>query len=406
MRFLHAASPKVIHGDLKALNVLVDSKFHAKICDLGMSKKHRGATGTPLWMVPELLRGESGNTAASDVYSFGVLLYEVYSRRDPYHGEDIGEVISQVIDPAISRRPPVPSSCPPLAASLMSDCFDPDPANRPTFTDLDLRLRRANVASMEPGKMRFSRQSKKENRKSDLLNKVFPKHVAEALRDGRKVEPESRDCVTIFFSDIVGFTTIASLMTPMKVSDLLDRLYSQFDELSDKHDIFKVETIGDAYMAATNLIKDQDDHVKRIAMFAVDSVEVASRTLIDADDPLKGFVKIRVGFHSGPVVANVVGSRSPRYSLFGDTVNTASRMESTSQASRIHCSDRSADLLLLNHPEVRLVPRGYIKVKGKGEILTYWVNEDAIFERAPDANNGQNESSQVSRRLHTRSCPV
>jgi serine/threonine protein kinase len=384
VRFLHAACPHVIHGDLKAHNVLVDSKFRAKVSDFGLTlKKGVGATGTPFWMAPELLRGESDNTAASDVFSFGIILYEVYSRTDPYTGEDMREVIEQVADPTVNKRPPVPPACPPMVASLMSDCLVCDPAERPNFKQLDLRLKNLDVLNAEPGKIRFSRQSKKVHPNTDLLDEVFPEHVAKALREGRKIEPESRDCVTIFFSDIVGFTTIASILSPMKVSDMLDRLYLRFDMLSLNHDVFKVETIGDAYMAATNLVKDQDDHVKRIAEFAIDTVRAANETLVDVDDPSKGFVKIRVGFHSGPVVANVVGSRCPRYSLFGDSVNTAARMESTSKKNRIQCSDRSAGMLVMDHPEIRLASRGLIKVKGKGEIHTFWVNEDDN-EPSPD----------------------
>ena len=107
----------------------------------------------------------------------------------------------------------------------------------------------------------------------NLLYSVFPKHIADDLRAGRKVEPTYHDNVTIFFSDIVGFTELASEMDPLKVSNMLDRLYHSFDALSHYHDIFKVETIGDAYMAVTNLVKDQDeDHAKRIAEFAIDAI--------------------------------------------------------------------------------------------------------------------------------------
>ena len=175
----------------------------------------------------------------------------------------------------------------------------------------------------------------------------------------------------------VGFTDLAAKLDPRKVADLLDRLYHKFDDLADKHDIFKVETIGDAYMAVTNLVKDQPtDHTKRIAMFAIDALKVANATMIDSEDESLGYVNIRVGFHSGSVVADVVGNRSPRYCLFGDTVNTASRMESNSEKNRIHCSREARDLLVVQVPDLPMKSRGMIKVKGKGNMLTYWVNEE------------------------------
>jgi len=355
----------------------VDSRFRAKVADFGLSqKKQIGGVGTPFWMAPELLRGESVNAEASDIYSFGIILYEALSRRDPYEGEDPFEVLRSVADENLNKRPPVPPNCPPAVQTLMTDCYNGDPIKRPNAAEVNIRLKRVDIKEVE----QILTPTTGKNASISLFD-IFPKHIAEALRDGRRVEAEHREVVTIFFSDIVGFTTISSSLDPRKVANMLDRLYLKFDNLSVKHDIFKVETIGDAYMAVTNLVKDQlDDHAKRIADFAIDAIKAANETNVDEDDPGMGLVNIRVGFHSGPVVADVVGNRSPRYCLFGDTVNIASRMESNSAENRIHCSERSAELLRKQYPELKHKSRGEIQIKGKGAMRTFWVNDSRGFD--------------------------
>ena len=381
LRFLHSASPPVVHSDLKSANILVDNMFRAKVADFGLSqKKQVGAAGTPYWMAPELLRKESDNTPSSDVYSFGIILYEAYTRKVPYDGEDFDDVINLVADKQVQKRPSLPESVPPQITSMMTECLADDPNQRPIFDELDVRLNRLTVESADiSDTVRSHRIEREHSGANQLLYDNFPKKFADALREGRKVEPEKRECVTIFFSDIVGFTDISSKLSPMKVSDMLDRLYSSFDELSRAHDVFKIETIGDAYMAVTNLVKDQHDHAKRVVDFAVEALDAANKTLIDVDDSLIGSVNIRVGLHSGPVVASVVGSRNLKYSIFGDAVNVAARMEQNSRVNRIHSSEYTAKLLRLQDPSRNIKPRGSINVKGKDlPMETFWINEKSM----------------------------
>ena len=387
-RFLHAADPKVIHGDLKAANVLVDGRFRAKIADFGLSAKRKcmGASGTPYWMAPELLRKESMNTAESDVYSFGILLYELYSRKDPYEGEHPSVVLDGIVNKRINKRPPVPAGCPARIADIMKECIDGNPEKRPTFEEIDVRIRRLDSENVEPGRISFGHQktqmARRASKGEDLIQQVVPRHVAQALLQGRKVEPDRVEMATMFFSDIVGFTSISAKISPDQVSDMLDRLYLKFDELSVKHDVFKIETIGDAYVGVCNLVKKQDmDHAKRITEFAIDTIKAAAETPILPDETDMGTVRIRIGVHCGPLVARVVGSRNPRYCVFGDTVNTCSRMESHSLPMKIHCSDRFVEVVKQQVPGIQLQPRGMTPIKGKGLMETYFIDHDKYRPR-------------------------
>eukprot|EP00526_Cylindrotheca_closterium_P003152 CAMPEP_0113602524 /NCGR_PEP_ID=MMETSP0017_2-20120614/800_1 /TAXON_ID=2856 /ORGANISM="Cylindrotheca closterium" /LENGTH=1434 /DNA_ID=CAMNT_0000510873 /DNA_START=21 /DNA_END=4322 /DNA_ORIENTATION=- /assembly_acc=CAM_ASM_000147 len=142
LRFLHSAKPKIIHGDLKAKNILVDSNFTAKLSNVSlpsMSKSH--VIGTPFWMSPEILAGTSGNTTKSDIYSYGILIYEVYSGQQPYRGEDYATVVRDICDPVVQKRPTAPVTCPPKVALLMQECLRHSAVARPDAEQLDLHLR-------------------------------------------------------------------------------------------------------------------------------------------------------------------------------------------------------------------------------------------------------------------------
>ncbi|XP_076339771.1 soluble guanylate cyclase 88E-like [Tachypleus tridentatus] len=225
---------------------------------------------------------------------------------------------------------------------------------------------------------------KEMKRTDELLYQMIPKQVADRLRKGEAsvATCQDFDSVTILFSDVVTFTEICSRITPMEVVTMLNSMYSLFDQLTERHEVYKVETVGDAYMVVSGAPEYNSKHAEKICDMALNMVEVIG----DLHDPSTGkSLQIRVGIHSGMVVGGVVGLKMPRYCLFGDTVNTASRMESTSEALKIHISERTKDLLNAN--EWNLSERGTILIKGKGEMKTYWLHGRKSLRNSKSQNH-------------------
>nr|XP_020827673.1 receptor-type guanylate cyclase gcy-12-like isoform X1 [Phascolarctos cinereus] len=237
----------------------------------------------------------------------------------------------------------------------------------------------------------------------NLLHQMLPKSVAKQLRRHRHVEAEDYEQVTIFFSDIVGFTSIAASCTPLQVVDMLNNLYVCFDTRIESYDVYKVETIGDAYMVVSGLPeRNGEKHADEIAKMALDLVAAVRQVLIPHMPGEK--LQLRAGIHTGPCVAGVVGYKMPRYCLFGDTVNTASRMESTSLPQKIHISSATYQTLLTDDAyEIEL--RGEIDVKGKGKMKTYWLlgnkkygvqNDSLVCHWWPSHNASGNKMAESS----------
>ncbi|XP_067633351.1 uncharacterized protein [Eurosta solidaginis] len=216
-----------------------------------------------------------------------------------------------------------------------------------------------------------ARELKSEKRKSDsLLFQMLPPSVAMQLKQTQQVPAELYEAVTVYFSDIVGFTEIAARCTPLEVVTFLNSIYRVFDDRIECYDVYKVETIGDSYMVASGLpVRNGEKHVSEIATMALDLLDASSFFKIPRS---AGTLQIRCGIHTGPVVAGIVGTKMPRYCLFGDTVNTASRMESTGESHKIHITDDMNEALN-RIGGFRTEPRGLIDVKGKGMMSTFWL---------------------------------
>ncbi|XP_017878622.1 head-specific guanylate cyclase [Ceratina calcarata] len=175
-----------------------------------------------------------------------------------------------------------------------------------------------------------------------LLHLIFPPDIAKRLWLGETIEAKTYPEVTMLFSDIVGFTEICSTATPMMVINMLQNLYEQFDSFCGQLDVYKVETIGDAYCVACGLHRDTSTHAQQIAWMALKMIQACSHHLTHKGKP----IRMRIGIHTGMVLAGVVGKKMPRYCLFGHNVTLANKFESLSEPLRIHVSPTTYDSLL------------------------------------------------------------
>jgi class 3 adenylate cyclase len=186
------------------------------------------------------------------------------------------------------------------------------------------------------------------------------------------------DHTTILFADLVGFTAWSSKREPVQVFELLEALYQAFDKIAVRRNVFKVETIGDCYVAVTGLPEPQEDHALIMAKFARDCMVKMGQLTTELADVLgadTATLKMRVGMHSGPVTAGVLRGQKSRFQLFGDSMNTAARMESNGAPGQIHVSQQTADELIAKGKSNWVSTRAdKIIAKGKGEMQTYWVN--------------------------------
>ncbi|XP_071147062.1 atrial natriuretic peptide receptor 1-like [Mytilus edulis] len=410
----HLHDHKIIHGRLKSNNCVVDDRWTVKVTDYGLTEyrtkdkmmidlddddddnddDYYKEMRTHVYRAPEL-SGQSPYipTEAGDVYAFAIILVEIATRNDPYGDEDVNDL-------PVNWKPPVPDldpeygdkdntcPCPDDYINLLNQCWDTVIINRPDFDTIKKTIHRINPHKMSPVDLMMAMMEKyskhlesivaertqdlvHEKQKTDrLLYSMLPRSIADDLKIGKSIEAEWFDSCTIYFSDIVGFTTISGGSTPIQVVQLLNQLYITFDDIIDKYDVYKVETIGDAYMVVSGIPTRTCLHAREISNMSLEIVAACKVFVIPhrPSEPLK----IRVGLHSGPACAGVVGLKMPRYCLFGDTVNTASRMESNGEAYRIHMSNFTYEELE-HMGGFDCESRGTIPVKGKGDMKTWWL---------------------------------
>lgn len=218
-------------------------------------------------------------------------------------------------------------------------------------------------------------------RSQGLLHNILPAAIAAQLKQRtnqgtlRCEDPtiaEHFDCVSVLFADVVSFTTMSAQISPVTLVHLLNKMFQRFDELAQDNDVEKIKTIGDCYMAAAGLPMVNENHAKTMARFGLQMLQVVGEGSLRnpvTNEP----IQVRVGMHSGPCVAGIIGHKKFAYDIWGDAVNTASRMESSGEPMKLHCSQESYEFV---RDDFVCQPRGKITVKGKGEMQTYFVVEE------------------------------
>jgi adenylate cyclase len=232
----------------------------------------------------------------------------------------------------------------------------------------------------------FARQRRDAQARADnLLLNILPRSIAERLKVETRTIADQFSSASILFADVVDFTPLSERLPPTEVVTLLDHLFSHFDELAERYGVEKIKTIGDCYMVAAGVPAPRPDHARVLALMALD-MQAAMRS---EDEIGHRGLELRVGINSGPVVAGVIGRKRFLYDLWGDAVNTASRMESHGSSGRIQITRATKELLA---DEFVCEPRGTITVKGKGEIEAWYL----VGRRSYVTSDGASTNSTMS----------
>ena len=235
-----------------------------------------------------------------------------------------------------------------------------------------------------------------EQEKSEaLLLNILPRPIAERLKAAAQTIADHFAAASILFADVVGFTPLAQRLPPAEMVGILDQLFSQFDVLVERHGLEKIKTIGDCYMAAAGVPNPRPDHARKAALLALEMRDVLATSAVAGQPGLE----LRIGINSGPVVAGVIGTKRFLYDLWGDAVNTASRMESHGTPGEIQITRATYELL---KDEFVCRRRGTILVKGKGPMETWYLVGSRSDDRRTERDSSEAQEASIRGRYRAR----
>jgi class 3 adenylate cyclase/CheY-like chemotaxis protein len=225
-------------------------------------------------------------------------------------------------------------------------------------------LERLRLLQLQAEKELVEREREKSER---LLLNILPSAIAGRLKGGEKSIANGHEIVSVMFADLCGFTALSRKTTPADLVSMLNGIFTAFDHIVEQHGVEKIKTIGDCYMLVGGIPLHRDDHAAAVAECALEMLDALAALNRESGTELQ----MRVGIHTGPVVAGVIGKIKFTYDLWGDTVNVASRMESSGQPGRVHLSEQTAELL---QGRFLLEDRGFVECKGLGAVKTFFLN--------------------------------
>ena len=250
----------------------------------------------------------------------------------------------------------------------------------------NFKQERMRLESMVTDRTKALAQAKK--RSEDLLLNILPAPIAKELQDSGKAKAREYEECSVLFSDFQGFTAFSAKLCGDELVEELDKVFRAFDEICDRYNIEKIKTIGDAYMCASGLPDEHERHALNAVLMGLGMINVMNRFNREQVKNKKQQWLVRIGVHTGPLVAGVVGEKKFAYDIWGDTVNTASRMEHASEAGRLNISGVTYSQVM-DHIDATV--RGPLQVKGKGELMMYFVDRIKPEFSADDAGMVPNE---------------